>query len=249
VTDIDHLTPEIKWSFYVVSKMGFGSIPIVLYFCGFFSSGCHGYNRLERCVMNNLKSRMVLFILLVFPAAGIAQDDSLDHDDILNIKVCLVDRSQVCLNGTDYPNCKSVGIEGLDRILEDKFLVSLQISPQYVFYNKSEGLKRLFYDIKSYMNEYDNKNFNVDYSGRKSILLIIQNDYPDDEKILIKRHKCATPLKEPAKEYITQTPVTLRHRERWFNHQNALFFHPEYKCKFEIAAMNRNKKWIIHFMQ
>ena len=157
--------------------------------------------------MNNLKSRMVLFILLVFPAAGIAQDDSLDHDDILNIKVCLVDRSQVCLNGTDYPNCKSVGIEGLDRILD------------------------------------------IDYSGRKSILLIVQNDYPDDEKILIKRHKCATPLNEPTKEYITQTPVTLRHKERWFNHQNALFFHPEYKCKFEIAAMNRNKKWIIHFMQ
>lgn len=205
--------------------------------------------KLGQCVMQKLKSRIIVFILLIFPAAGVAQDDSLDHDDILNIKVCLVDRSQVCLNDTDYPNCESVGIEGLDSILENKFMVSIQIPPQYVFYNKSDGLKRLFYDIKSYMNEYDNKNFIIDYRERKSILLIIQNDNPDDEKILIKRHKCETPFNEPVDEYTTQTPVTLRHKERWFNHQNALFFHPAYKCTFEISAANSDKKWIIHFMQ
>jgi len=205
--------------------------------------------KLGLCVMQKLKSPIIVFILLILPAAGVGQDDSLDHDDILNIKVCLVDRSQVCLNGTDYPNCESVGIEGLDSILENKFMVSIQIPPQYVFYNKSDGLKRLFYDIKSYMNEYDNKNFSIDYRERKSILLIIQNDNPDDEKILIKRHKCETPFNEPVDEYTTQTPVTLRHKERWFNHQNALFFHPAYKCTFEIAAASSDKKWIIHFMQ
>ena len=190
----------------------------------------------------------MLLMLLIFPATVGAQDKSLSHDDILKIKLCLVDRSQVCLEGTDYPNCKSIGIEALDSILEDKFIISLQIPPQYIFYHKSDGLKRLAYDIKYYMKEYDNKNFNIDYSGRKSILLIIQNDYPEDEKILIKRKNCESPLKEPVNEYATDTSVALRSKERWFNHQNALFFHPAYKCKFEITAVNNNKKWILHFI-
>ncbi len=197
---------------------------------------------------NNLKSLIILIIPLIFPAIVVAQGDSLRHDDILNIKLCLVDRSQVCLEGTDYPNCKSIGIEALDSILEDKFMVTIQIPPQYIFYHKSDGLKRLAYDIKYYMKDYDNKNFNIDYNRRKSILLIIQNNYPEDEKILIKRKNCKSPVKEPINEYATHTSVTLRAKERWFNHQNALFFHPAYECKFEITAVNKNKKWILHFI-
>lgn len=197
------------------------------------------------------KFKLPIILLLVFYGTFYlnAQGDEPTHDDILNIRICLVERSQVCRNNTDYPNCDSVDIEDLDKLLEDKLRVPITIPPKQVFYSSSDQLKNLFYDINSFMDEYDSKNFNIDYNSRKSLLLIIRNDYHDNEKIIIRRYKCETPTREPISEYATDSTITLRHKERWFNHQNALFFHPAYKCKFEIMAESRKKRWIFNFMK
>jgi hypothetical protein len=51
------------------------------------------------------KFKLPIILLLVFYGTFYlnAQGDEPTHDDILNIRICLVERSQVCRNNTDYP--------------------------------------------------------------------------------------------------------------------------------------------------
>ncbi len=198
--------------------------------------------------MKHLKSRTIIIILFIFTTTVTAQDNSLKHDDILKIDVYLVERSQVCLDGTDYPNCKSIGIEDLDDILFGKLSYSIKIPPDEV-YISDEKYKSLFYDITRFRKEYHEKDFQLDYSKSKSILLIIRNESLSDEMISIERSKCRTLSNEPIDKYAFSPDFKLRYKERWFNHQNALFFHPAYKCEFEIKAKSQKRSWVLHFMK
>lgn len=198
--------------------------------------------------MNHLKSRTLIFIIIIFTGAANAQDNSLKHDEILKIDLYLVKRSLVCLDDTDYPTCKSISIEDLDDKLTGKRSYNIEIPPKEIYYT-NEKYKNLFYDITRFMDEYQNKEYQLEYNRRSSILLIIQNDYSADEKISIKRSSCKTLFDEPINEYASSPEFTLRKNERWFNHQNALFFHPAYKCKFEIKSENQDKTWVLHFIK
>lgn len=197
--------------------------------------------------MNHLKSQTIIFIFIMLTAAANAQDSSLKHDDILKIDVYLVERSKVCLDKTDYPKCKSIAIKELNDILKSKDIdpYSIEIPPKVINY---ENYLELYFYIRDFKDDYVAKKFELAFDEKLSILLVIQNENLADQKISIIRSECKDVFNEPIGDYASSTDFTLRYKERWFNHQNALFFHPDYKCKFEIKAENQDKSWVLHFI-